>query len=113
MGSDKGLIAQIGMLATDAVDFSHLAKAETFGRIEAPDALHQSLSPQDFMAAGDAAVKIIADVEERAVAVGNARIERQQVGRQAFAAARGAAHFELPDRARGPYRPVSEQFAAN
>ena len=63
------------------------------------------------MAAGDAAVKIVGDIEERAVAVGDAGIERQQIGRHAVLAARGLAHLELLDRARGPYRPVPEQAA--
>ena len=66
------------MLVADAVDLLHLAGAEAFMRIEAPQPLHQPLPPQDFMAAGDAAVEIIGDVEERAVAVGDAGIERQQ-----------------------------------
>ena len=89
----------------------HLAGAESFGGIEAPQSLHQSLPPQDFMAAGDAAVKIVGDIEERAVAVGDAGVERQQVGRQGVLAARGLAHLELLDRARGPHRPVPEQAA--
>src|SRR3954469_21412739 len=101
------------MLAADPVDFLQLAGTETFRGIEAPDALHQSLPPQDFVTAGDAAVKIIGDVEEGAVAVGDARIERQQGGRQVFLAARGAAHLELPYRAPRPHRPVPEQPAAN
>src|SRR5882757_3922944 len=101
------------MLAADAVDFSQLPGAQGLRRIEAPDALHQSLPPQNFVAAGDAAVKIIGDVEEGAVAVGDARIERQEGGREAVLAARGAAHLELPDRARRPYRPMPEQATAN
>src|SRR2546430_10970445 len=63
------------------------------------------------MAACDAAVKIVGDIEERAVAIGDAGIERQQVGRHGVLAARSLAHLELPDRARGPYRPVSEPAA--
>src|ERR1700730_13369922 len=82
-------------------------------RIETPDVLHQSLPPQDFVTAGDAAMKIVGDVEERAVAVGDARIERQQVGGQVFAAARGAAHLELLYCSRCPHRPMAEQSATN
>ena len=33
------------------------------------------------MATGDAAVKIVGDIEERAVAIGDAGVERQEVGR--------------------------------
>src|SRR5882757_6982473 len=100
------------MLAADAVDFSQLPGAQGLRRIEAPDALHQSLPPQNFVTAGDAAVKIVGDVEEGAVAVGDARIERQQVGGQAVLAARGAAHFELLYCGGGPHRPMPEQSAA-
>src|SRR2546430_13260016 len=99
------------MLAADAVDLGHLSGDEPLGGIEAPKPLHQPLPPQDFMAACDAAVKIVGDIEERAVAIGDAGIERQQVGRHGVLAARSLAHLELPDRARGPYRPVSEQAA--
>src|SRR6266702_5310981 len=112
IGGDKGVVAEIGMLAADAVDLLHLARAEALGRIETPDSLEQALPPQDFMAAGDAAVKIIGDVEERAVAIGDAGIERQEIGRHGVVAARGAAHLELLDGALGPYRPVAEQAAA-
>src|SRR2546430_13754467 len=99
------------MLATDAVDLGHLPGAETLGRIEAPQPLHQSLPPQDFMTTGDAAVEIVGDIEERAVAIGDAGVERQQVGRHAVLAARRLAHLELLDRARGPDRPVSKETA--
>src|SRR5947207_14835668 len=99
------------MLAAYAVDLLHLAGAEPFGRIEAPQPLHQSLPPQDFMATGDAAVEIVGDIEERAVAIGDAGVERQEIGRHAVLAARRLAHFELLDGARGPDRPVPEQAA--
>src|ERR1035437_2930848 len=100
------------MLVADAVDLMDLAGAEPHGGIETPDALQQPLPPQNFVTAGDAAVKIIGDVEEGAVAVGNAGIERQEIGRDRRLVARGAAHLELLDEARGPYRPVAEQAAA-
>src|ERR1019366_1282831 len=100
------------MLVADAVDLMDLAGAEALGGIETPDALQQPLPPQNFVTAGDAAVKIIGDVEEGAVAVGNAGIERQEIGRHRRLVARGAAHLELLDGARGPYRPVAEQAAA-
>ena len=83
IGGDEIVVAEIGMLTIDAVDLVHLAGAEALVRIEAPDALHQALPPQHFVAAGDAAVKIVGDVEEGAVAIGDAGIEREQVGRYA------------------------------
>src|SRR5437867_5399091 len=112
IGGDKGVVAEIGMLVADAVNLLHLTRAEYLGRIETPDSLEQALPPQDFMAAGDAAVKIIGDVEERTVAVGDAGVECQEIGRHRVLVARGAAHLELLDRARGPNRPVAEQAAA-
>ena len=99
------------MLAADAVDLLHLSRAQAFGGIETPESLHQPLPPQDLMAAGDAAVEIVGDVEERAVAIGDAGIERQQVAGTAVLAARGLAHLGLLDRARRPDRPVAEQAA--
>src|SRR5918999_3984523 len=63
------------------------------------------------MTTGDAAVKIVGNVEERAVAIGDTRVERQEIGRHGVLAACRLAHLELPDRARGPYRPVPEQAA--
>src|ERR1700722_1869447 len=99
------------MLAADAVDLLHLAGAEALGRIETPEPLHQTLPPQDFMTAGDAAVKIIGDIKKSAVAIGDAGIERQQVRRHGALAPRGPAHLKLPDRPRTPYRPVAEQAA--
>src|ERR1700720_1742382 len=100
------------MFAADAVDLGHLARAEPLGGIETPEPLHQPLPPQDFMTPGDAAVEIVGDVEERAVAIGDAGIERQEIGRYRRLAPRRATHLELPDRGRGPYRPVAEQAAA-
>src|SRR3977135_566231 len=101
------------MLAADAVDLLHLARAQALGRIETPDALHQPLPPQDLVTAGDTAVKIIGDVEEGAVAVGDAGIEREQVRGHCVLVARGLADFELLDRGGSPDRPVPEQAAAN
>src|SRR5258706_13387087 len=99
------------MLAADAVDLLHLAGAEALGGIETPDSLHEPLPPQNFVAAGDAAVEIVGDVKERAVAVGDAGIQRQEIGWHRVLVARGAAHLELLDGARSPHRPVTEQAA--
>ena len=62
------------MLAADAVDFLHLARAQAFFGIETPDALHQPLPPQDFVAASNAAMEIVGDVKEGAVAIGDASL---------------------------------------
>ena len=49
-------------------------------RVQAPDAFEQALAAQHLVAAGDAAVEIVGDVEEGGVAIGDARIEREDVG---------------------------------
>ena len=54
-------------------------------RIEAPDAFEQALPAQDFVAAGNDAVKIVGDVEDGGIAVGHLRVERQQIGRRSIA----------------------------
>ena len=91
------------MLIADAVDLFHLTRTEPLRRVEAPDSLHQALPPQDLVTAGDAAVKIVGDIEERAIAVGDARIQRQKIGRHCRFVPGRTAHFELLDRARGPH----------
>src|ERR1700730_10078012 len=101
------------MLVADAVDLLDLTGAQAFGRIEAPDSLHQPLPPQHFVAAGDAAVEIVGDVEERAVAIGDAGIERPEIRRSRGLAPRRATHLELTDRGRGRYRPVGQRPAAD
>src|SRR5436190_848858 len=92
---DKGIVAEIGMLAADAVDLMHLARAQAFGGIEAPDAGHQALPAQDLVAACDAAMKIVGDVKEGTVAISDAGIECQEIGGHARFVARGFASFEL------------------
>src|SRR5450755_1014125 len=100
------------MFVADAVDLMHLAGAKAFGGVEAPDSLKQSLPPQNFVTAGDAAVKIMGNIKESAVAVSNAGIQRQEIGRYHRLVLRGAAHLELFYGARRPHRPVAEQAAA-
>ena len=47
-------------------------------RVEAPDALEQTLPAQHFVAARDAAAELVRNVEERRVAIGHPAVERQQ-----------------------------------
>ena len=67
------------MLAADAIDLLALPRAQSLVRVEAPDAFEQALAAQHLVAAGDAAAKVVGDVEEGAVAVGDAAVEREQV----------------------------------
>src|SRR3954454_24269036 len=99
------------MLASDAVDLVLLAGAQALVRIEAPQALYQALPSQHLMAAGDATVKIVGNVEEGAVAIGDAGIEREQFGRDAVLVPCRLAALELFDRARRPHRLMAEQTA--
>src|ERR1700687_4862582 len=87
------VVGEVGVLAIDPVDLLHLARAQAFLRIEAPDARQQALAAQHFVAAGDAAAEFIGDVEERGVAIGDAAVELKQLAVDAacglrFAAAR-------------------------
>src|SRR4051812_6568844 len=85
---DERVVGEVGVLATDAVDRFALARAEPLAGIETPRAREQALAAQHLVAAGDAAMKVVRDVEERAVAVGDAAVEREQL---AIDRARGSA----------------------
>ena len=115
---DEGVVGEVGVLAADAVDRLALAGAQALARIEAPRAFEQALAAQHLVAAGDAAVEVVGDVEEGAVAVGDAAVEREQLGvdaRRRAGILRGRARLaalEQLDRAFRPHRPVAEQAAA-
>src|SRR5262249_58873330 len=109
MSRNEGIVTEIGVLAADAIDFLLLAGTEAFIGIEAPQALHQTLPAQHFVAARDAAVEIVGNVEERAVAIRDAGVQREQISRHLILVSRLFAALELPDRACGPNRPASEQ----
>src|SRR3569623_221560 len=92
---DEAIVGEICVLATDAGDLLHLPGGEALMRIKAPDAVHQSLPPQHLVAAGDAAMEIVGDVEEGAVAIGDAGIECEQIRRHAVLVPRRLAALEL------------------
>src|SRR5690606_29954793 len=102
---------QIGMQLAHAGEFFCLSRRKTFFRIEAPDTFEQPLATQDLVAAGDAAMEIIRNVEERAVAVGDAGIKGKKIGGNRILAGFFAAAVEDLDRALGPDRPVAEKAA--
>ena len=52
------------MLLQHAVDLGRLAGAQALVRIEAPRAFEQALAPQHLVAAGDAAVEGVRDIED-------------------------------------------------
>ena len=65
----------------DALDVLSLPRAEPFRRVQAPDALKQTLPPQHLVQARDAAGKAVRRVEEGCIAVGDLSPAPQQFGR--------------------------------
>src|ERR1700751_4558454 len=106
MIGNEGVVAEIDMLAANAVDLLHLSRAQPLSRIEAPDSFEQSLPPENLVATGDTAMEIIGGVEKRAVAIRDTGVERQQIRRYGVLVARRSAALELFDCACGPDRPV-------
>ena len=80
-------------------------------RIKAPDPFEQALAAQDLVAAGDDAVEIVGDVEDRRVAIGDLGIEREQVGQDRASLDRRVDAHEQLDGAPHPHAPVAEQAA--
>ena len=107
------IVGEIRVFATDAIDFRRLPRRKRFGRIEAPGAPQQPLAAQDLVAAGDAAGEVVGDVEEGAVAVGDARIQGQQLVVHLSCRHGGADPLEHEYRPLGPDAPVAEQSAAD
>ena len=105
----EGVIVEVRIGGADAVDLLLLSGAERLARIEAPDAFEQPLPAQDLVAAGDHAVEIVGGVEDRRVAVGGLRVQRQQVGRYFLLGNRGVNALEELDRALDPHAPMAEQ----
>src|SRR6185295_10270067 len=84
IGAHERVVVEVGISGADAVDLLHLARAQAFVRVEAPDAVEQALAAEDFVAAGDYAVEVVGGVEDRGVAVGDLRLQREEVGRNSF-----------------------------
>src|SRR5207253_8351884 len=106
-----GVVDQLRVGGADPIDFLHLAGTELFVRIEAPQALQQSLAAQDFVTAADHAVEVVGDVEDRRVAVGHGRVEREQIGRDGAAFDRRVNAVEQVHRGLDPYTPVPKEAA--
>src|SRR4029079_6199089 len=99
------------MLAVDAVDFPALPGRKRLFRIESPRAFEQSLAPQHFMAARNAACEVMRDVEESAVAVRNPRVEGEQLGVDPARGERLVNPLVQRDGLLRPDAPVPEQSA--
>src|SRR5439155_21050322 len=108
---DERIVGQMGIVVDYARQLAGLPFAQPLPRIEAPDALQQPLPAQDLVATGDAAVEVVRDIEQRAVAIRDLRIERQKLWRHIARLDPGMNALEqLHGRAR-PYAPVTEQAA--
>src|ERR1700760_3886386 len=80
-------------------------------RIEAPATGEQALTAKHLVDTRDAAVKLVASVENSGVGVGDLRTTRKhriEVGAVGFCVLHGTQQL---DRARGPNRPLAEQAA--
>ena len=78
MGADKIVIVEPRIRRLHPADFICLAGAQGLVRIEAPDTVEQALTPQHFVATGDAAFEVVRHIEKGTVAVGDLRVEREQ-----------------------------------
>src|SRR3982751_4922308 len=105
---DEGVVSKVGMLSADAVDRFALAGAHALARIEAPGAFEKALAAQHFVAAGDAAMEVVGDVEEGAIAVGDAAVEREQLAIDCVRGSgvlRGRARLAAREQLDGAFRP--------
>jgi len=66
---DKSIIGQMRVGAAHAVNLVTLPRAKRFFRIQAPNALEQSLPAQDFVKTRDATREAIGRIEERRIGV--------------------------------------------
>ena len=76
---NKSIVVQMGISRIDTLDFRELTAAECLLRIQAPDALENSLPPQNFVQARNASRKIVGSIEEGCVAIGDLRSCPQEI----------------------------------
>ena len=77
----KIIVIQFGIGTIDSVDLLTLTRAKSFVGIQAPDALKQTLPPQHFMQAGNAASELVRGIEKRCIAVGYLHVSLQNASR--------------------------------
>ena len=75
---DESVVAKVAVRQVHAIDFCGLTFAQPLGRIHAPDALEKPLTTQHLMTTCNAPVKVVSDVEESRIAVGDARIQGEE-----------------------------------
>ena len=82
-------------------------------RVQAPDAFQQTLAAQHFVATGDAARETVGHVEQRSIAVGDLRVEREPAAGQLDASPKRLDAFEHIAGALGLDAPMPEQAAVD
>src|SRR4030095_5982270 len=108
---DEMIVDQVWVVRAHAVEFSRLAGAQSFFRVQAPDAFQQSLAAQNFVATRYAAAKVMRHVEQGAVAVRDLTVESQQLRRDITGLSGGLDAGEQFHRPLGPDAPVPQQTA--
>ena len=68
------------MRGVDTINLCRLSRRKPFVRVEAPDALQQTLAPKHLVAPGNAAVEVVGHIKECSVTIGDARIKPEQLG---------------------------------
>src|SRR5579884_2123807 len=112
MLSDEGVIEEVRISPADALDLVRLSGAECFLRIEAPNALQQSLPPQHFVDAGDAAAEAVGRIEHGSVRIREFVGRTQQFdGNRSSTTDNGMTLVQQLDRLPCPHRPLAEQPA--
>src|SRR6476620_1035261 len=65
IGTHERIVVEVRIGSADAFDLFPRSRPQRFARVEAPDASEQPLAAQDFMAAGEDAVEVVGDIEDR------------------------------------------------
>jgi hypothetical protein len=96
----EGIVIQVRIGTIDAVNLIGLTMREILVRIETPPAREQSLPPQDFVDAGDAAAELVRGIEQRRVGIGDLRAQGQP--RRALLGVDPFQHLHRPQSPNGP-----------
>src|SRR5262249_56466789 len=105
----EGIVVEVRVGRADAIDLLALPGSQRLARVEAPDAFEQSLPAQDFVAARDHAMKAVGRVEDRGVAVGHLRVERQEFSGYLVLGDRRVDAIHKLDRTLAPFPQYSPQ----
>ena len=101
----------MGVHLPDPVNLLALSGRESLLGVQAPDALHEALPPQDLMDAGDAALEVMGRIEESAVGVGDLSRQGQPPGVQLVALDRFFQFGKELHHCAGPAGPVAQKSA--